>query len=82
MPVWIAKVHETVETGTGRGPLWGHLDHRLPELTHEQMWTICDRWLAEVPKSGRSDVFGDALLYRHAIARVAWARTSAPGSWH
>ena len=71
LPGWIAQVHETVETGTGRGPLWGHLDHRLPELTDEQMWAIVDRWLAEVPKSGRSDVFGDALLYRHAIARVA-----------
>jgi hypothetical protein len=71
LPGWIAKVHETFGAGTGRGPLWAHLVHRLPELTDEQMWTIVDRWLAEVPKSVRSDVFGDALLYRHAIARVA-----------
>jgi hypothetical protein len=71
LPGWIAKVHETIETGTGRGPLWSCLDHRLPELTDEQMWTIVDWWLAEAPKSRRSDVFGDALLYRHAIARVA-----------
>jgi len=35
------------------------------------MWTIVDRWLSEVPKSVRSDVFGDAQLYRYAIARVA-----------
>lgn len=71
LPGWIAKVHETVEAGTDRGPLWSHLDHRLPELTDKQMWTIVDQWLAEAPKSSRSDVFGDALLYRHAIARVA-----------
>ena len=51
--------------------MWAHLDHRLPELTDRQMWTIVDRWLAEAPESGRSDVFGDVLLYRHAIARVA-----------
>ena len=42
-----------------------------PELTDGQMWTIVDRWLAEVPKSVRTDVFADALLYRYAIARVA-----------
>jgi hypothetical protein len=71
LPGWIAKVHEMVPAGTGRGPLWRHLIHRLPELTDGQMWAIVDRWLAEAPKSGRSDVFGDALLYRHAITRVA-----------
>jgi len=71
MPGWIAKVHESFGAGKGRGPLWAHLVHRLPELTDEQMWTIVDRWLTEVPKSVRSDVFGDAQLYRYAIARVA-----------
>jgi hypothetical protein len=71
LPAWIAKVHETFGAGSGRGPLWAHLFHRLPELTDEQMWTIVDRWLADVHKTVRTDVFGDALLYRHAIARVA-----------
>ena len=71
LPTWIAKVHQTFGAGSHRGPLWAHLEHRLPELTDEQMWTIVDRWLADVPKTVRTDVFGDALLYRYAIARVA-----------
>jgi hypothetical protein len=71
IPGWIAQVHATVGLGARRGPLWAHLYHRLPELTDGQMWTILDRWLTEVPRTARTDVFGDLLLYRAAIARVA-----------
>ena len=68
LPGWIATVHEWVGT---RAQLWEDLVRRLPELTDEQMWTIVDRWLAEGSKKVRINVFGDVLLYRHAIARLA-----------
>jgi hypothetical protein len=71
LPGWMAQVHTTFGRGADRGPLWAHLHHRLPELTDRQMRTILEQWLTEVPKTARTDVFGDVLLYRYAIARVA-----------
>lgn len=71
LPGWIAAVHKNVRDAIKRGPLWEHLMPRLHELTDDQMWAVIDWWLAETPKSARTDVFADALMYRYAIARLA-----------